>query len=127
MSITKDQLTKSSSALPVGEYLLEITNAKDVGGIGQNGKPWEKVNLTLKVLEPKEHANRVMFAGTWYDATLGNILGAKLDSVFGKSNDIDKDKLIATLPGIFFKAKVGIDAKGYNTIASVLKEKEESV
>lgn len=126
--ITKDQL--KGGGLPPGTYLLEIRKAEPKSGTSQAGRAWECLNLTCAVVEPEDKADRLTFLSVFYDKTMGDLitvgLGKSLDAIFGKDDKIDAANLIAQLVGGFVRLRLGVNAKGFNTIEEVMAPAKEA-
>lgn len=120
MSITKNMLAGDRTPVAAGEYTLEITNMRDWTG-GQDGKS-RKAQFFCEVAEPVKDAGKKVFFSTWYDKNIVTFLekaGHSLEEIFGKSEEIDEEKLFALLKGRFFSVRLGVK-NGYNELGEIL-------
>lgn len=111
-----------------GECLLEVLESDYKSGIGkESGKPWAKIELKLKVIEPKQFDGRHLTASIWVNQIeeLLNAMGLQLQSVV-KDGGVNKDLLKSTVAHKFFNARIGQDDRGYSRIAKILAKTNQS-
>lgn len=125
MSYQRSDLKKDNI---IGECLLEVTESEVIGGTGKNGKPWSKLSLKCKVHEPEKYSKRMVFGSVWMNQTeeLIAAMGKDVDKALGTGTVEDAAIVSATVGG-FFRANIGVDDRGFSTIAKILPHLEEKV
>lgn len=125
-SLTLDQIKKPK--FDPGDYSLSILDAKEVSGISpKNGQPWEKVELTIEILDGPRKGARQRHS-FWYSDVedLLNACDIKVSDV-ATDGKIVKEDLFFALKGKKFNARVGVDDKGYARIAKFLPKAAASL
>lgn len=126
--ITKSQLTeKKYTIYSPGIYEWEVMNAEHIEGM--DGKS-SRLKLNLKFISPEDMEGKPLTTSVFYDSKLGDLisigLGKSMDSLFGKDEGIDEEKLVSVLKGSFFKGRLGVK-NGFNNIVEILPSQEEKI